>query len=240
MVDIILNIVEYIGVISFAISGTVIAISKKTDYVGALFFALLTCFGGGMIRDIALGDVPKILTEPSYYFLALTCIIVSFICFTLAFIPKTADFISKHSHDFVIEFTDAIGLSVFCVFGVDAAITLGHTNPILLIFCGCITGVGGGMLRDICSAEIPFIFRKHIYLIPTLCGSVFYTLTYKHIDHLASLLIAIGIIIAFRVLAIIFKWNLPIPKGEGEGIKDVITNNETVNENSSSDIECNV
>lgn len=240
MVDIILNIVEYIGVISFAISGTAIAINKKTDSVGALFFALLTCFGGGMIRDIALGIVPNVLTDTSYYFLALTCIIVSFICFTLAFIPKTADFISKHSHDFVIEFTDAIGLSVFCVFGVDAAITLGHTNPILLIFCGCITGVGGGMLRDICSAEIPFIFRKHIYLIPTLCGSVFYTLTYKHINHLASLLIAIGIIIAFRVLAIIFKWNLPIPKGEGEGIKDAITNNETVNENSSSDIECNV
>lgn len=240
MVDIILNIVEYIGVISFAISGTAIAINKKTDSVGALFFALLTCFGGGMIRDIALGIVPKVLTDTSYYFLALTCIIVSFICFTLAFIPKTADFISKHSHDFVIEFTDAIGLSVFCVFGVDAAITLGHTNPILLIFCGCITGVGGGMLRDICSAEIPFIFRKHIYLIPTLCGSVFYTLTYKHIDNLASLLISIGIIIAFRVLAIIFKWNLPIPKGEGEGIKDAITNNETVNENSSSDVECNV
>lgn len=240
MVDIILNIVEYIGVISFAISGTAIAINKKTDSVGALFFALLTCFGGGMIRDIALGIVPKVLTDTSYYFLALTCIIVSFICFTLAFIPKTADFISKHSHDFVIEFTDAIGLSVFCVFGVDAAITLGHTNPILLIFCGCVTGVGGGMLRDICSAEIPFIFRKHIYLIPTLCGSVFYTLTYKHIDNLASLLISIGIIIAFRVLAIIFKWNLPIPKGEGEGIKDAITNNETVNENSSSDIECNV
>ncbi len=226
MVDIILNIVEYIGVISFAISGTAIAINKKTDSVGALFFALLTCFGGGMIRDIALGIVPKILTDTSYYFLALTCIIVSFICFTLAFIPKTADFISKHSHDFVIEFTDAIGLSVFCVFGVDAAITLGHTNPILLIFCGCITGVGGGMLRDICSAEIPFIFRKHIYLIPTLCGSVFYTLTYKHIDNLASLLISIGIIIAFRVLAIIFKWNLPIPKGEGEGIKDAVTDGE--------------
>lgn len=220
MVDIILRIVEYIGVISFAISATVIAISKKTDYVGAIFFAFLTCFGGGMIRDIALGDVPRILTEAKNYYLALICILVSIVCFTLAFIPKTADFITKHSHDFAIEFTDAIGLSVFCVYGVDVAIELGQSNPILLIFCGCITGVGGGMLRDICSAEIPFIFRKHIYLIPTLCGAIFYTLTYKHIPHLASLLIAIGIIIVLRVLAIKFKWNLPVPRGEGEGIKD--------------------
>ena len=220
MVDVILNIVEYVGVISFAISGAVIAISKKTDMVGALFFALLTCFGGGMIRDIALGIVPRILTVTSCYFLALTCIVVAFVCFSLAFIPKTANFITKHSHNFAIEFTDAIGLSVFCVFGVDVAVELGFDNTVLLIFCGCITGVGGGMLRDICSAEIPFIFRKHIYLIPTLCGAVFYTLTYRHIHHLASMLIAITIIIGLRVLAIVFKWNLPVPKGNGDGIKD--------------------
>ena len=226
MVDIILNIVEFVGVISFAISGTVIAINKKADPVGAIFFALLTCFGGGLIRDIALGVVPRILTITRNYYLALVCILISAICFTFAFIPKTASLITKHSHDFIIEFTDAIGLSVFCVFGVDVAIELGHTNPILLIFCGCITGVGGGMLRDICSAEIPFIFRKHIYLIPTLCGAIFYTLTYKHIPHLASLLIAIGIIIGLRVLAIKFKWNLPVPRGEGEGIKDNVVNSE--------------
>ena len=227
MVDTILTLVEYIGVISFAISGTAIAISKKTDAVGALIFALLTCFGGGMIRDIALGEVPQILTVTHNYYLALTCVIVAGLCFALAFIPKTANFITKHSHDFAVEFTDAIGLSVFCVFGIDVAIDMGHTNPILLIFCGCITGVGGGILRDICSAEIPFIFRKHIYLIPTLCGAVFYTLTYKHIPHLASLLIAIGIIVTFRVLAIIFKWNLPVPKGEGESIKETVYNDET-------------
>lgn len=217
MVDIILNIVEYIGVISFAISGTVIAINKKTDAVGAVVFALLTCFGGGTVRDIVLGITPRILTNREYHYLAITCIAIALICFALAFIPKTASFISKHSHDFVIDFTDAIGLSVFCVFGVDVAIEINaNANPVLLIFCGCITAVGGGMLRDVCSAEIPFIFRKHIYLIPTLCGSTFYALTYKHIPHLVSMLIAIGIVIALRVLAIIFKWNLPVPRGNAD------------------------
>ena len=228
MVDIILSIVEYIGVISFAISGTVIAINKKADAVGAVVFALLTCFGGGMIRDVALGITPRILTNREYHYLALTCIAVALTCFVLAFIPKTASFILKHSHDFAVEFTDAIGLSVFCVFGVNVAIELSGGNPVLLIFCGCITGVGGGMLRDICSAEIPFIFRKHIYLIPTLCGASFYALTYKHIPQLASMLIAISIIISVRVLAIIFKWNLPVPKGNGEGIKETKTVEELI------------
>lgn len=220
MVDTILSIIEYIGMISFTISGTAIAIVKKTDAVGALIFALLTCFGGGMIRDIVIGEVPHLFTEPKNYNLAFCCLIISGVCFALAFIPKTADFVTKHSHDFVIELTDAIGLSVFCVTGIDVAIDHGFDNAVLLVFCGCITGVGGGVLRDICSAEIPFIFRKHIYLIPTLCGALLYTFTYKHLPHLASYFIAISVIILVRVLAIIFKWNLPVPKGGGEGIKD--------------------
>ena len=175
-----------------------------------------------MLRDIILGTTPRILTDKDYHILALCAIFVSLAIFVLAFIPKTARFINRHSHDFIIDFTDAVGLSVFCVFGVDVAIEAGNvTNPVLLIFCGCITSVGGGMLRDVFSAEIPFIFRKHIYLIPTLCGSAFYTLTYKHIPHLPSMLIAILIVISLRVLAIIFKWNLPVPRDEKEAEKIV-------------------
>ena len=213
MINTILSIVEYVGVISFSLSSSIIAIRKKTDIIGALIFSLLTSFGGGFIRDITLGITPCILTDVTYRYLMLTCVLVSTLCFILAFIPKTASFIARHSHDFIIDFTDAIGLSVFCVFGIDVAIEIsGGENFVLLIFCGCITGVGGGMLRDICSAEIPFILRKHIYLIPALCGTVFYTFTYKLMPHIASMLISIGIIIALRVLAIVFKWNLPKPK----------------------------
>ena len=219
--DIFLTVVEYIGVISFALSGSAIAVSKKTDAVGALVFALLTCFGGGFIRDITLGVTPRILTVPSYRWLALTCVVVALLCFIMAFIPKTANFLTKHQHNFVVDFTDAVGLSVFCIFGVNVAIEVcGGDNSLLLIFCGCITGVGGGMLRDVFSAEIPFILRKHIYLIPTIVGTVFYTFTYDKIPYIASMLISVGIIITLRVLAIVFKWNLPVPHGAGDGIKE--------------------
>lgn len=219
----VLNIVEYVGVISFSLSATVIAISKKTDAIGALIFALLTSFGGGFVRDLTLGITPRILSVPSCRFLVLACVIVSLICFILAFIPKTANFLTKHQHDFIIEFTDAVGLSVFCIFGVNVAVEIsGGENAFLLIFCGCITGVGGGMLRDICSAEIPFVLRKHIYLIPAIIGTAFYTFTYDKIPYVLSMLLSIGIIIALRVLAVIFKWNLPVPKGNGDSIKDSV------------------
>ncbi|MBO5313414.1 MAG: trimeric intracellular cation channel family protein [Clostridia bacterium] len=221
MIDTILRVVEFVGVIAFSISGAIIAIQKKTDIIGALIFALLTSFGGGFIRDITLGITPRILSLDNLS-LCIVCLVIAGGCFSLAFVPKTAELITKHSHNFIIELFDAIGLSVFCVLGIDVAIEVsGGANPLVLVFCGCITGVGGGMLRDICSAEIPFILRKHIYLIPTLLGSLFYTFTYKF-NHIASMLIAIGIIIVLRVLAILFKWNLPIPKTEGESIKDNI------------------
>lgn len=219
----ILNIVEYIGVISFAISSTVIAIRKRTDIIGALIFALLTSFGGGFIRDLTLGITPRILSDEKNAYLILVCVVVSAICFIFAFIPKTAKFLTKHSHNLLIDLTDAIGLSVFCIVGINVAIDVsGGDNIILLVFCGCITGVGGGMLRDICSMEIPFILRKHIYLTPTLIGSIFYAFTYKHITQIPSMIISIVIIIAIRTLAIIFKWNLPIPKSSSDSIKDEI------------------
>lgn len=221
--DVVLRVVEYVGVTSFALSATIIAISKKTDAIGALIFALLTSFGGGFIRDLTLGITPRILSVKSNHFLILACALVSLICFILAFIPKTASFLNRHKNDFIIDFTDAIGLSVFCIFGINVALEIsGGSNSLLLVFCGCISGVGGGMLRDICSAEIPFILRKHIYLIPTVLGAVFYTFTYDKIPNVASMLVSISIIIILRVLAIIFKWNLPIPKGTGESIKEDI------------------
>ena len=182
MIDTVFLILQCIGVFSFAITGTIIAIRKGNDFVGALFFALLTSFGGGIIRDVTTGNIPRLFTEPDYYVMAAVCIITSLACFHLAFIEPVGKFIGKHRHNFFVELTDAIGLSIFCVLGVDATRSmLGEgTIPLILIFGGFITGVGGGMLRDICSAQIPSIFRKDIYLIPAVLGSALYTLVYPY------------------------------------------------------------
>ena len=109
-----------------------------------------------------------------------------------------------------------IGLALFCILGVDSAIHfLGSpSNPALLIFCGCITGIGGGILRDIFSAQIPLVFRKHIYLIPALLGTGCYVLLLSHLPRLAAILISVSIILVIRILAILFHWNLPTPLGK--------------------------
>ena len=213
--DIFLIIIQYVGAVSFTISATIYAIHKRTDIIGALVFSLLTCFGGGAMRDIALGQLPPyILVSREAHYLALVSIGVCLICYHLGFIKKIARFADRHQHSFLIEFTDSLGLASFVVSGLEVAIECGKTDFVILAFAGCITGVGGGILRDICSAEIPSVFKKHIYLIPVIIASVFFALTYTKIPELLSVVIAIVIILSIRMLAFAFKWNLPIPKSE--------------------------
>ena len=211
MLDTIFLILQCLGVFSFSITGTIIGIRKRTDFIGALFLALLTTFGGGVIRDVVTGNLPRLFTERDYYIMAIVCVVTSLLCFHLAFIEPIGKFIGKHSHNFFLELADAIGLSLFCVLGVDATREmLGEgTIPLILIFGGIITGVGGGILRDICSAQIPSIFRKDIYLIPAVLGSVLYTLTYPHWPHLLALSVSAALIMTIRLLAYFFHWNMP-------------------------------
>ena len=216
MLDTVFLILQCVGVFSFSITGTIIAIRKKNDFVGALFFALLTSFGGGIIRDVVTGNIPRLFTQKDYYIMAIVCIATSLLCFHLAFIEPIGKFIGKHRHNFFVELTDAIGLSIFCVLGVDATRTmLGEgTIPLILIFGGFIKGVGGGMLRDICSAQIPAIFRKDIYLIPAVLGSTLYVFTYPHWPHLLAVAVASALIMTIRLLAYFFKWNMPVHRSE--------------------------
>ena len=146
MIDTILFVIQCIGIASFAVTGAIIGISKKADMIGTVVFAFLTAFGGGFIRDITIGRIPRIFTDRDYYIFAAICAATSLLCFLLAFNDTFRRFLGKHKHNFVLEFTDAMGLSIFCVLGVDAAReVVGNGAPaVLLIFCGnCQYLVGG-------------------------------------------------------------------------------------------------
>ncbi|MGM9636965.1 MAG: trimeric intracellular cation channel family protein, partial [Eubacteriales bacterium] len=214
MVDTVIFIVECLGAVAFALSGTLVAIEKKADAVGAFVLSLTTAFGGGVIRDVILGITPPaLLTDRKTQIQALIAVLISMICYQLAFFRSTAGFLNRHKNDFRLNLLDAIGLGVFCVVGVDVAIEQGHGDNIpLLVFMGCITGVGGGILRDIFGNSIPMVFRKHIYMLPAILGSLIYVFTRRTLLRIPAMLISIVFIIAVRVLASHFRWNLPIPQ----------------------------
>lgn len=207
-------IIECIGMASFSISGTIIAVQKRLDFIGAIFFSLITCFGGGLIRDLIIGVTPPLLfTSFEFRILTLICVGTSTLIFMLSFIKGFAATLLNNVHNFWIELTDSIGLAAFCVAGVDSALASNadKDNFLLLVFCGCITGVGGGILRDVLSCEIPLLFRKHIYLIPAIIGTVVYVFMLPIHSSILAYCVSMGIILIIRILALIFHWNLPTP-----------------------------
>lgn len=203
------NILSFIGVAAFAASGAMTGIERKADILGVIILATTTATGGGVLRDILLGiSPPRIFLDPAYFFVAA---FVAIILFSFAFLNfdeyyKRIEFIDKTNNVF-----DALGLGVFVALGTQTAINSGYgQNMFLSIMIGTITGIGGGVLRDIMVLKIPLILRKHIYATAALSGSfVFYIFHMLSIKYCYSLIISALITFTIRIFSIYFKWNLP-------------------------------
>ena len=196
-----LFIFEIVGTIAFAISGAIVAIKNEMDIFGVVMLGLTTSVGGGILRDITLGNVPPTVFD-NYIFL-----IVAIIVSLIVFIPKVREYIIKL--DALVQIMDAIGLAIFTVVGVEAS--LSYNNLLLSLFCGTLTGVGGGVVRDIFARTKLYVFTKHFYACASLIGALLSFYLFRINDNLA---IIIGFIMIFslRMIAWKYKWNLPKAK----------------------------
>ncbi len=227
-IDVVLYVIEILGVISFATSGAITAIRKKADILGVFILTLISIFGGGLLRDLIIGIRPHIFYDQEYLFLALIGILVALAWFIVAYNKKTAPIIEKHRHDAWIFFLDAIGIGVFCVYGVQVAYNHLPTENINIVgtyvyltTLGVITGVCGGMFRDIFLGTIPMVFKKHFYMTPCIIGSLVYALLYTNkVNQFLAIFISVGLITALRTLATIYKWNLPSAKAYNELVEN--------------------
>ena len=209
-IDILFAVMEHLGVIAFAISGALVAIEKETDAFGVLVLAFITSFGGGIIRDLILGlPIPGFFTE-AYLSAIITCLItialvmIFAVCFRNIFLEK-----SKLINT-INNYIDAVGLGAFTVSGAKLAISVGQTSPLVAIMMGVIACVGGGMIRDVMLGTIPFVLRKRIYAIAALAGAgVYYLLWYFNVAEAASMILGALVTILIRVLATVFKLNIP-------------------------------
>ncbi|MBQ0101719.1 MAG: TRIC cation channel family protein [Firmicutes bacterium] len=218
MESVIIFILQVFGIASFSAAATLTALRKNTDMIGALILAFTTSFGGGIMRDIFTGHIPPhLFTDYDYMIFAVVCTAVSLVIYHLAFIRKISDYLVEHRHFFLIEFFDTVGIALFSVSGSATVINIGGkigTNNALVIFCGVITAVGGGVLRDLLLAEMPGIFKKYVYLLPCLAGAAFYVYLHTVIGELPTTVIAASIIICIRIPAILLKWTLPTPQNK--------------------------
>jgi uncharacterized membrane protein YeiH len=191
-------IFEIIGTIAFAVSGAMVAVQKKMDILGVVILGVTTAIGGGITRDILMGVTPpRSLTNPLYAGIAIAVSL-------LVFFPPVRGRINVNNMAFVA--LDALGLGTFTVIGIETAYVL--NNIFLQVFLGVLTGVGGGVMRDIFAAEKPMIFIKRFYAVASLIGAIVCVIVYPFNKN-GAMIIGIITIIILRILAAKFKWNLP-------------------------------
>lgn len=205
--------VEAIGTIAFASSGAMVAIKKQLDLLGVVVLGVTTAVGGGMLRDIIIGNVPPALfKDPVYVMLAFATVLLLF-----AVVRVNRKFINSSSietYEKVMNIFDAIGLGAFTVVGIDTAVLSGYGDyDFLVIFLGVITGVGGGILRDIMAGQTPYVLRKHIYACASIAGALLYAGLMDIINGNLAMLTGACTVILIRLLATHFCWNLPTATG---------------------------
>ena len=207
MVERVFFIAEMLGTVAFAVSGALMAVDMAMDVFGVLFLGAVSAVGGGMLRDTLLGRVPPAaFTDPRYILVALATSLVVF-----CIVYFTYDGMQRHRElvDRIINVFDAIGLGAFSVVGVQVTIAAGYgDNALLALFLGMTTAVGGGMLRDVLAGQKPFVLRKRIYALAALCGSLAYYLL-RGVQETAAIVTGMVLVIAIRLLAAHFRWNLP-------------------------------
>ena len=202
-------IFEMVGTVSFAISGALVAIKKRVDIFGVVVLSVMTALGGGIVRDVLIGHLPPTMFSDYRYVMA--AVITSVVVFVVAYLFRESYRKSEKTVDAVNNIFDALGLGVFTVMGAKVAIESGFTvNGILVVCLAVITGVGGGLIRDIMLMEIPFVLKKRIYAVAAILGGTAYYLMFVNgVNGKLASIIAVLIVFVVRVLATVFKLDLP-------------------------------
>lgn len=217
--SVIIFVLEMIGTIAFASSGAMVGIRKNMDIFGVIVLGVTTAVGGGGIRDLILGiHPPKMFHNFSYVGIA---IVTSLLIFLVMYIKRElleGDFIENYEQ--IMNTFDAIGLGIFTVVGIQTTITVfDDSNIFLLIFVGVITSVGGGMLRDVLTGSVPFVFVKHVYASASLAGAILYVILRSYINDVVAMVVSMVVVISIRLLAARYRWNLPRIHNSFEGEK---------------------
>lgn len=202
-------IVEMIGTVAFACSGAMVAIKKQLDLLGIVVLGVTTACGGGMLRDILIGRIPPALfVKPVYVLVAFITVMILFLY--VKYSSFSMELLASHGYERVMNLLDAIGLGAFTVVGIDTGIAAGfEAYHFLVIFLGVITGVGGGLLRDIMAGQTPAVLRKHIYACASIAGAMIYVLFMKIMPRNPAMIISAVLVVVIRVLARHYEWNLP-------------------------------
>ncbi|ABL99059.1 trimeric intracellular cation channel family protein [Shewanella amazonensis] len=188
------------GTAVFALTGALAAGRHRMDPFGVTVLAAVTAVGGGTIRDAIIGATPVFwLRDPNYLI-----VILATVGFTLVFIRRP-----RKVPQYTLPIADALGLALFTVIGAQKALSLG-LNGMSAVIMGLITGVGGGIIRDVLCRQIPMVLRTEIYATASILGGIAYTLSLQlGMNSQTALWLSMLSALILRLAAI--RWHLSLP-----------------------------
>ena len=198
-----LVVLDLVGIFVFAISGGLVGVRKDLDVFGILVLAGTTGLGGGFLRDVLIGATPPAALADWRYLM----------------VPVAAGVLTFWFHPAVgrreraVTVLDAFGLGLFCVTGTLKALDYG-LGPVPAALMGMVTGIGGGMARDLLASRVPVVFRGELYATPALAGA-FVTVLGARLDLPTAVVAAAGagVCIVWRLVAMWRNWQAPMPTG---------------------------
>ena len=198
----VLQVLDLVGIFVFGITGALVGVRKKLDVFGIQVLALVTGLGGGFIRDVLIGQAPPAALRDWRYLV----------------VPIAAGLLTFFLHpgigrvERLVNIFDAAGLALFCVTGALKAIEFG-LSPISAALLGTLSGIGGGVLRDVLSGRVPVVLRSEIYATPALLGAGIVVVASALEYHALWVPISAAVVcFAIRLLAIRRGWNAPLPR----------------------------
>jgi uncharacterized membrane protein YeiH len=196
------QVLDLVGIFVFGITGALVGVRKRLDVFGIQVLALVTGLGGGFLRDVLIGATPPAALADWRY---------------LA-VPVVAGLITFFLHpgigrvERLVNVFDAAGLALFCVTGARKALDYGR-SPLSAALLGTISGIGGGVIRDVLSGRVPVVLRSEIYATPAFLGAGIVVVAYAA-GYKASWVALVGAAVCFliRLIAIRRGWNAPLPR----------------------------
>ena len=205
MSEILLLAFEIAGTVAFAVSGALLGLEKRMDILGISILGLTTAVGGGVIRDVILGITPPMtFRNPLYAAIAIGVSVLVFV------IVRKRSLFKGRFYEITMLIMDSTGLGVFTVIGINTAFVRDDSYGIfLLVFVGVMTGVGGGILRDVMAGDRPYIFVKHFYASASIIGAVVCVAVWDVLGSITSMFVGTAVVIVLRLCAARFRWSLP-------------------------------
>ena len=191
----------WLGTITFAVTGALVGVRKRFDVVGVLVLGAVTAIGGGSIRDLIAGIIPpsSVTNEPLLWVIAATCVLVFAVH---RWIPEGR----------FLYVLDTLGLAVFAALGATTALDLGF-GFWGTVFAGVVSGVGGGVIRDVLAGEVPgILYRSGDFYATAAAGAAAVVFLAQSLDRNVFLLMGVVTGAALRIVPRLIDLELPVPR----------------------------